>query len=111
MAHPGGNPEGFPDGEQSDGDGDDVDAVQKLRDTEGEPALAGEGVDTNQTKRQTDKETEQPSHDRAAKQGGNGGEGEENQGEVLGRSKLQTYLNHHRGQNGQTDGADRAGHE
>ena len=52
-----------PTANRPDGDRDDVDAVQQLRDAEGEATLPGEGVDPDQTQRQTEEEAQQsPRH-------------------------------------------------
>ena len=48
------------DGEQPDGDDDHVDAVEELREAEGEPRLAGQRIDADQPQREPEEQADQP---------------------------------------------------
>ena len=73
------------DGKQSDDENQHVDAVEQLRNAEGEARVAGELIDTDESERQPEEEAEQSPHQRTAKQRRHGGERQNRQREVLGR--------------------------
>ena len=54
------------DGEEADDEDDDVDAVEKLRDAEREPRLAGELVDADEPESEPHEQAEEATRDRRA---------------------------------------------
>ena len=79
----------FADREEPDHEDHHVDAVEQLRDAEGESRVAGELVDANQTEREAEEQAQQSAEDRGAEQGRDGRERQDRQAEVLRRPEAQ----------------------
>ena len=107
----GGGVERLADGEEADRHDDGVDAVEQLEDAEGEAGLAGLQVDADQAERQADEQAGEAARRGFAEHGGDGGEGQDHQREILGRPEQQGELDQLRGQEGQSQRGDGAGDE
>ena len=83
-----GHPQRLADREQSDRDDDYVDAVQQLRDAQGEPCLAGLRIDADESDHQTDCQACQSTHQAGAEHRRDHDEGQGHQGDVVGRAEL-----------------------
>ena len=77
------------DGEESDGDDDDVDAVEQLRDAEGEPRHAGQRVDADHAEQEPEEQAREAVEPRLAEHGGHRHEREDGQREVLRRPEAE----------------------
>jgi hypothetical protein len=109
VAQPRRHPEGLADGEEPDGDGDDLDPpVLQLRDAEGEAGLPGQLVAPDQPEGQPQEEADQSPDQGIAQDRRHRHEGEHDQRHVLGRPELQAHVDQHRRQESQPQGADRA---
>lgn len=78
------DPEGLPDGEESDSDDHHVDSVGQLERAEGQPLLARHLVQAHESDGQADEERGEATDPRGAEDGGDGDEGQHHDGEVVG---------------------------
>ena len=99
------------DREQPDREDDDRDAVEQLRQAEREPRLAGLHVDADEPDGEAEQQADEPAQHRRAEHGGDGGEGEQHQREIVGRAELQREGDDDRREQRQRKGRERAGDE
>jgi hypothetical protein len=111
VTHAGCNPQGFSYRKQAHGNCDDIDAVQQMLVSEGEPWLTGEGIDPDHAQRKPEEETHHSSHQGRSQQGGDRSEGEYDQGKIFSRSEIECDIGHHWRQQRQAERRNRAGHE
>ena len=98
-------------GQQADGDDDDVDAVEQRRHAEGVAGGAADAVDADQRQRQADGQRRNAFDRGVGDDGGGGDEGDDGQGEVLGRAEHGGQLGQHRGEEHHQDGGQQAAGE
>src|SRR5262249_38864114 len=103
--------ERLPDREQTHRHHDDIDAVEQFRKTEGEARLAGLQVDADETQPDAEEQRRQSPHGRRAQHGRYRYEREHHEREIVGGSELERPIHHHGREEGDTEGADRAGNE
>jgi hypothetical protein len=76
MVAPGGDVERLADREEADRQRGDLDAVHQFRHPEGEPRLAGEEIDADETEHQAEEEARESADRRRPESGRHGHEGE-----------------------------------